>query len=95
MRIRKNLNFALKDKFITGLNDSIIKDRLCEEDLDKELNEIVLQQLVDYIYTGEIMITKENVCGYYFPRYYYDFTGCRRTAACDRRNPEIFRGRGL
>lgn len=61
MRIRKNLNFALKDKFITGLNDSIIKDRLCEEDLDKELNEIVLQQLVDYIYTGEIMITKENV----------------------------------
>lgn len=37
----KNLNFALKDKFITGLNDGIIKDRLCEEDLDKELNEIV------------------------------------------------------
>ncbi|CAH1736811.1 unnamed protein product, partial [Aphis gossypii] len=37
----KNLNFALKDKFITGLNDGIIKDQLCEEDLDKELNEIV------------------------------------------------------
>jgi len=37
----RNLNFALKDKFITGLNDGIIKDRLCEEDLDKELNEIV------------------------------------------------------
>jgi len=27
----------------------------------KELDSIVLQLLVDYIYTGKIMVTKENV----------------------------------
>ena len=27
----------------------------------RELDSTILEQLVDYIYTGEIMITKENV----------------------------------
>lgn len=33
-----NLISVLKDKFVTGFNDGIIKDRLCEEDIEKGLS---------------------------------------------------------
>lgn len=38
---KKNLNDILRDKFLTGLRDCLIKDRLCEDKTDARLNNLV------------------------------------------------------
>lgn len=40
-KFKRNLKEVLRDKFVTGLRGGLIKDRLCEEEPEVELNKLV------------------------------------------------------
>lgn len=40
-KLKKNLNEVLRDKFVIGFKDGLIKNRLCKEELDVELKKLV------------------------------------------------------